>query len=157
MHASAARGSQTPTQGELACKADNTGFNAGLKAQNSRQFETGSRWLGGAWEIDATLFEVRTSDELAVLSNASRRASFQHVSGTGRRGSELALRWPTAPGLRRQADLSTLDARYRDRSDTCASAPRPTAANPAVLVEAVRRIAGAQTALAWTELAWRPG
>ena len=157
VHASAAQGSETPTLGELAYKSDNTGFNAGLKAQSSRQFEVGSKWRGDAWEIDATLFQVRTSDELAVRSNASGRASFQNVGGTGRQGAELALRWQAAPGLRWQIAVSALDARYLDRFDTCASAPCPTAANPAVVVEAGRRIAGTQAALAWTELAWRPG
>ena len=157
LHASTARGSETPTLGELAYKSDNTGFNIDLRAQRSRQFEVGSKWRGGAWEIDTTLFQVRTSDELAVRSNASGRASFQNVGGTGRQGAELALRWQAAPGLRWQAAVSSLDARYRDPFDTCTSAPCPTAANPAVAVKPGRRIAGTQAALAWTELAWRPG
>jgi iron complex outermembrane recepter protein len=157
LHASAALGSETPTLGELAYRADNTGFNADLKAQRSRQIEVGSKWRGGVWEADATVFQVQTQDELAVRSNASGRASFQNVGATRRQGAELALRWQAAPGLRWQLAVSALDARYRDRFATCVATPCPTAANPAVAVEPGLRIAGTQATLAWTELAWRSG
>lgn len=156
LHASAAKGSETPTLGELAYKADNTGFNAELRAQRSQQFEIGSKWRAAAWDVDATLFQVRTRDELAVRSNAGGRASFQNIGRTDRHGLELAWRWQAAPGLRWQAAVSTLHARTLDGFDTCASVPCPTAANPTVPVPPGRRIAGTQAAAAWTELAWRP-
>lgn len=157
LHASAAKGSETPTLGELAYRADNSGFNAELRAQRSQQFEIGSKWRSATWDVDATLFQVRTRDELAVRSNVGGRASFQNVGRTARQGMELAWRWQAAPGLRWQAAVSTLHARTLDRFDTCASVPCPTSANPAVPVPPGRRIAGTQAALAWTELAWQPG
>ena len=157
MHASAAAGTETPTLGELAYKADNSGFNTTLKAQRSQQIELGSKWRDAAWEVDATLFLVATADEIGVLTSTGGRSSFQNVGGTRRQGAELALRWQAAPGLRWQGSASTLNARYLDRFSTCAAAPCPTAANPAVAVEPGNRIAGTQAALAWTELAWKPG
>ena len=157
LHASAAVGNETPTLGELAYRADNSGFNTDLRAQRSRQAEIGSKWRGAAWEVDLTAFSVRTQDELAVSTNAGGRASFQNVGGTRRHGAELALRWQAAAGLRWQAALSTLSARYSSTFNTCAALPCPTATNPAVSVPAGNRIAGTQARQAWSELAWRPG
>jgi iron complex outermembrane receptor protein len=157
LHASAARGFESPTLGELAYSADNSGFNKTLLGQTSRQTELGSKWRSPALDVDATLFMVNTDDEIGVRSNTGGRASFQNVGRTKRHGAELATTWRPATGLRLQAAMSWLHAEYADGFSTCTSAPCPTVANPAVAVPAGNRIAGTQRASAWAQAAWRTG
>ena len=157
LHASAARGAESPTLGELAYSADNTGFNKTLRGQTSRQAEVGSKWRSAAVDVDATLFVVHTDDEIGVRSNTGGRSSFQNVGRTRRHGAELATTWRPATGLTLQAAVSLLHAAYADSFSTCTSAPCPTANNPAVPVPAGNRIAGTQKALGWAQAAWRAG
>ncbi len=157
LHASVARGYESPTLGELAYSADNSGFNKTLQGQTSRQAELGSKWRSPAFDIDATLFVVHTDDEIGVRSNTGGRASFQNVGRTGRHGAELAATWRLQPGLRLQAALSLLHADYRDTFLTCASTPCSAATTPPVPVPAGNRIAGTQRATAWAQAAWRAG
>ncbi len=154
LHASMARGFESPTLGELAYTSDNSGFNFGLKGQTSRQFELGSKWRSDSVDVDATLFLVNTADEIAVVANSGGRSSFKNVDSTRRYGGELSAAWRIAPGLRAQAALSLLHAQYRNGYFTCAAVPCLT---PTVAVAAGNRIAGTQAQLGWAELAWRPG
>ena len=147
LHASAARGFESPTLGELAYRGDGgAGFNPALKGQSSRQFELGAKWRWADWRVDATLFTVDTEDEIGVFSNTGGRSSFQNVGATRRNGAELSLRWQVSPGFRLQAVSSLLQASYRDGFGSGASA-----------VAAGNRIAGTQRASAWAQAAWRPG
>lgn len=157
LHASVAQGFESPTLGELAYTADNSGFNFALKGQRSRQFELGSKWRGAAFDLDGALFLVDTDDEIGVRSNAGGRSAFQNVGRTRRYGGELSSAWRITPSLRARTALTLLHARYLDSFDTCTAAPCPSAANPAVTVAAGNRIAGTQAALAWADIAWRPG
>ena len=68
--------------------------------------------------------------------------------------------WRITPALRAQVSASLLHAEYLDTFDTCVAAPcpAPPAASPnRRTVQAGNRIAGTQRALAWGELAWKPG
>ncbi|MFD2452385.1 TonB-dependent receptor family protein [Ideonella paludis] len=153
LHASAARGFEAPTLGELAYKPDaSAGFNTALKPQVSRQLELGLKYREPAFAVDAAVFDTRVSDELATLSNSGGRSTFQNVGATQRRGLELAGRWEPARGWRTQAALTWLDATYRDAFKACAGTPCTT---PTVDVPAGNRIAGTQARSAWAELAWR--
>lgn len=157
LHASVARGYESPTLGELAYSADNSGFNKTLRGQTSEQAEVGSKWRSAAVDVDATLFVVRTDDEIGVRTNTGGRSSFQNVGRTRRHGAELAGTWRVSSGLKLQAAVSLLQAEYADGFSTCTSAPCPTANNPAVPVPAGNRIAGTQRALGWAQAAWRTG
>ena len=157
LHASVAQGNESPTLGELAYTADNSGFNFALKGQRSRQFELGSKWRGAGIDLDGALFLVDTDDEIGVRSNAGGRSAFQNVGRTRRYGGELSSAWRIMSNLRARTALTLLHARYRDSFDTCTAAPCPSAANPAVAVAAGNRIAGTQAALGWADIAWRPG
>ena len=158
LHASVARGFESPTLGELAYSADNSGFNKTLGGQTSRQAELGSKWRSPAFDVDATLFMVRTDDEIGVRSNTGGRASFQNVGRTKRHGAELATTWRPATGLRVQAALSWLQAEYADSFITCDGTPCPGQNNAALkTVPAGNRIAGTQRANAWAQAAWRTG
>ena len=154
LHASAARGFESPTLGELAYRADGSaGFNSGLRGQKSRQIELGSKWRGNAaglaLELDASVFAIRTQDEIGVQSNAGGRSSFQNVGRTARSGFELAGAAALPGGWRTALALTLLKAQYSDGFLACAGIPCTA---PTVPVPAGNRIAGTQRGSLWAEL-----
>lgn len=153
-HASAARGFESPTLGEVAYRSDGSGgFNEALRPQRSRQLELGLKWHAGRMGLDAALFHIHTENEIAVATNAGGRASFQNVGRTQRQGVELGGHWEPAAAWRLRWAFSWLQARYRDGFLACAAVP---CTSPDVPVPAGLRIAGAQPRAGWAELAWRP-
>jgi iron complex outermembrane receptor protein len=153
LHASAARGFESPTLGELAYRADGTGgLNTALQAQKSRQTELGSKWRSGPWEADMALFRAKVSDEIGVATNSGGRSAFQNVGRTVRRGLELAGGWLPADGLRGRASMTLLNATYEDNFLTCAGIPCTT---PTLPVPAGNRVAGTQRRSGYAELGWR--
>lgn len=162
LHASVARGFESPTLGELAYRPDGSaGFNSGLRGQKSTQFEVGSKWRGSAsglaLELDTTLFGIRTQDEIGVQTNAGGRSSFQNVGSTSRSGLELAGAAALPGGWRTALSLTLLQARYKDGFLACAGIPCTA---PTVPIPAGNRIAGTQRGSLWAELqtpAWPVG
>lgn len=156
LHASAARGYESPTLGELAYPASTTsaGFNTTLQAQSSRQFELGAKWRSGALALDAAAFHIRTDDEIGIAFNQGGRASYQNVGRTQRYGAEVAGSWRVTPAWRGLVSLTLLRATYEDDFLTCAGIPCTAPNTP---VPAGNRVAGTQRAGAYAELAWTPG
>lgn len=155
LHLSVGRGFESPTLNELAYRADGTGgFNTALKAQTSRQVEAGAKWRAAGIDVDATLFEARTLNELGVATNAGGRSSFRNVGRTLRRGAELGLGLALAPAWSTRVAASWLDATYQDSFLTCAGIP---CAAPSVAVPAGNRIAGTPRANLFAELTWQGG
>ncbi len=154
LHASVARGYESPTLGELAYRGDGSGggFNTNLRAQRSRQFELGAKWYAQTHSVEATLFAVHTNDEIAVATNAGGRQSFQNVGRTQRVGAELAWNWQPAPAWQLRLAANHLDATYRDSFLACAGTP---CLAPTLPVAAGMRIAGAPSRSAFAELSWR--
>ncbi len=154
LHASAGRGFESPTLNELAYRPDGSaGFNSALKPQTSQQFELGARWNRAGLNVDATVFQARTENEIGVLTNAGGRSSFQNVGRTKRQGAELGAGWQVARNLRWQLALTWLDARYADSFLACAGIPCTA---PTLPVPAGNRIAGTVAHAAFSEIAWRP-
>ena len=154
LHASVARGFESPTLGELAYRTDGSGgFNTTLLAQESRQFELGAKWRSGNLSLDAVLFRIEVDDEIGVATNAGGRSAFQNVGRTERSGAELALGWRLAPQWRTQLSLTLLDATYRDGFLACAGIP---CAAPSVPIPAGNRIVGTQRGSVYAELVWQP-
>ena len=153
LHASAARGFESPTLGELAYRPDGVGgFNQRLRPQVSQQMEVGAKWRAGGWEVDGVLFRADVKDEIGVATNAGGRSSFQNVGRTRRDGMELSVAWRISPAWRTQLVLNTLDARYVDGFLACAGIPCNA---PSVPVPAGNQVAGTQRGSAWAEVAWR--
>jgi iron complex outermembrane receptor protein len=153
LHASVARGHESPTLGEVAYRpAGGGGLNADVKAQTSHQAELGAKWRTGTVGVDLALFETRVDDEIGVSTNAGGRSTFQNVGRTLRRGAELAARWTPASGWRTALAATWLDATYRDAFLTCAGIPCNA---PTVTVPAGNRVAGTQRLSGFAELAWR--
>ncbi len=154
LHASAARGFESPTLNELAYRPDGqAGFNDALQPQTSRQLEVGARWATGGVQTDATLFHIDTAREIGVQTNSGGRSTFQNVGRTRRNGAELDLQWKFAVGLNGQLALTWLDARYADGFLTCTAVPCTT---PSVAVPAGNRIAGTFARSAFSALEWQP-
>jgi iron complex outermembrane recepter protein len=154
LHATAARGFESPTLNELAYRPDGrAGFNNALQPQTSRQFELGARWTAGELQADAAVFHIDTAREIGVQTNSGGRSTFQNVGRTQREGAELALQWRLSPRLRWQLALTWLDARYRDGFLTCAGLPCTA---PSVAVPAGNRIAGTFARSAFTAVEWQP-
>jgi len=154
LHASAARGFESPTLGELAYRADGSGgFNTTLLPQRSRQIEVGAKWRSGKLSLDTALFRIEVDDEIGVATNSGGRSSYQNVGRTERNGAELALAWRFAPAWRTQIALTLLDATYLDGFLACAGVPCTA---PTVPVPAGNRIVGTQRGNAFAEVVWQP-
>jgi iron complex outermembrane receptor protein len=151
LQVSASRGFESPTLGELAYRPDGAGgLNTALGAQTSQQVEVGAKWRAGAWQADATLFQSKVDNEIAVLSNAAGRSTYQNVGQTLRQGLELSGAWRPNEAWRVGAAMTWLDASYRDAFNTCLGTP--CVVSP---VAVGNRIAGTQRSNAWAEVAWR--
>jgi iron complex outermembrane recepter protein len=158
LHASVARGFESPTLGELAYRPDGVGgFNSALRPQTSRQLELGAKARGGTpdaatWTAELAVFAIAVENEIGVATNAGGRSSFQNVGRTARRGVELAWQAPLGAGWRAALSLTTLHAAYVDGFLACAGLPCTA---PTVPVAPGNRVAGTQAGSVWAELAWR--
>jgi iron complex outermembrane receptor protein len=139
LHASASRGYESPTLGEVAYRSGNaSGFNTDLSAQTSRQVELGVKWRSGGWGIDAAVFDIQTQNEIGVASSTGGRNVYRNVGETQRQGAEVATQWRATPTLRAQLALTVLHATYQTGSI------------------AGNRIAGTQPASGFAAVAWQP-
>lgn len=157
LHASLARGHESPTLGEMAYRADGgAGLNFSLKQQSSRQAELGAKWRDGGLAVDVAVFQTKVDDEIGVATNAGGRSAFQNVGRTLRRGAELGSSWAPSAQWRVALSATWLDATYRDSFRTCTGIPC-TQASPTntAQVPAGNRVAGTQRASAFAELVWR--
>lgn len=152
LYASAGRGFETPTLNEIAYRPNGTGLNFGLQAATSRQVEVGVKAEPlRDWRVTTALFQARTANEIAVLSNVGGRSTYQNAGQTRRRGIEAAVAGSFSGAWTTYAALTYLDASYRTPFLTCVGAP---CAAPGTLVPAGKRIPGIPRATAYAELAW---
>jgi len=158
LHASAARGFESPTLGELAYQPSGAaGLNLALQPQTSRQAELGARFSETGYAAQAALFQIDTDNEIGVATNSGGRSSFQNVGRTQRKGLEVGVQATLLPALKAQLALTWLDANYRDNFKTCTAAPCTlTSANNTATVPAGNKIAGTARSSAFGELAWQP-
>lgn len=112
-HTAIGKGFEPPTLAERAYGPGDAGFNAGLRATRHRQAETGLRWQPPerAWQVEATLFGLRSRDELVAIDSLGGRTIFGNVAESRRRGAELAASG-THDGWQWRAALSWLDATF---------------------------------------------
>lgn len=84
---SVGRGLETPTLNEAAYRSGGgAGLNTDLNAARSTSAEIGlrGRHANGVW--NATLFDIRTRDEIVVQNNTGGRSTFQNAGRTERQG-----------------------------------------------------------------------
>ena len=107
-----------------------------------------------AWgDVNLALFETRTSNEIATLSNVGGRSTFQNVGSTHRRGLEAAWSADLRENLRAQVAYTRLDARYRDTFQTCTVTPCPA---PNLTIPAGNRIPGIARDSLYAAIGWVP-
>ena len=93
-HAAIGRGLETPTLNEAAYRIDGgAGFNTELNASRSTSAEIGlrGRHANGLWS--ATLFDIRTRDEIVSAGSVDGRAVFTNGGTTRRQGLELSAEY----------------------------------------------------------------
>jgi iron complex outermembrane recepter protein len=155
LYASAGRGLETPTLNELAYRPPGstplTGLNLLLRPAKSDSSEIGAKWRGGGVTAELALFDTKTNNEIAAISNSGGRSSFANAGRTLRRGVELSTRMQLASSLSWELAATTLQARYRDPFLTCGA---PPCSKPAVAVASGNRIPGVPERSAWTEVKW---
>ena len=90
-HAAIGRGLETPTLNEAAYRPDGSaGFNTALNASRSTSAEVGLRGRSAAGLWNATVFDIRTRDEIVSSGTANGRATFTNGGTTRRQGLELS-------------------------------------------------------------------
>ncbi|KAB2928464.1 MAG: TonB-dependent receptor [Dechloromonas sp.] len=152
LYASAARGFETPTFNEMFYSGGGGSFNFGLEPSSSTHYEAGLKaMLGQATRLDVALFQVKTDNEVVVLSSLGGRTAYQNAGPTTRRGLELALDSRWSGDFSARLAYTLLDARYAE-SFTFTSAP------PALIVKTVaagNRLPGVAAQTLYGEVAWR--
>ncbi len=93
-HAAIGRGLETPTLNEAAYRIDGgAGFNTELNASRSTSAELGLRGRNAAGLWNATLFDIRTKDEIVSAGTSNGRATFTNGGTTRRQGLELSAEY----------------------------------------------------------------
>jgi len=145
LYASAARGFEAPTFNEMFYSDGGGSFNFSLKPATSTHYETGLKaMLGNASRLDVALFEIKTQDELVVLSSSGGRTAYQNAGKTERRGLEMALDSRWAEQLSSRLAYTYLDAHYAERFTTSTGA-----------VSAGSRLPGVAAQNLFGEVAWK--
>lgn len=153
--ASAGRGLESPTLNEVAYRTTGgTGFNTSLLASSSRNIEAGLRGRFGVAAWGATFFDIKTKDEIVVLTNSGGRSTFQNVGRTQRRGLELSGDVQLGSKLTLSSAWTVLNATYSDGFKTCDSSPCTA---PNVAVAAGNRMPGIAPRQGHVRLAWDTG
>ena len=121
LYASYGNGFETPTFSEIGYSPDGAGgLNFKLRPDRSKNGEIGSKWrFANGGNLDVALFQANTRDEIAVLSSAGGRTTYQNVGRSQRRGAELGLVLPLADRWRLDAAFTWLDARFLDAFGDC--------------------------------------
>jgi iron complex outermembrane recepter protein len=154
LYVTAGRGFETPTLNELAYRpSGGTGLNTALQAATSDSYEAGVKLREGWGDLNLAVFETRTADEIATLSNVGGRSTYQNVGATRRRGLEAEWQRDLGENLHAQLAYTLLDARYRDPFATCTASP---CAAPNVPIAAGNRIPGIAHDVLYGALAWAP-
>ncbi len=152
---SVGRGLETPTLNEAAYRSGGgAGLNTDLNAARSTSAEIGlrGRHANGVW--NATLFDIRTRDEIVVQNNTGGRSTFQNAGRTERQGLELAGEWALGEFALTGA-YTAMSARYRDGFLTCTATLCPNV-NPPTPIPAGRRMPGLPAQQVFAQLAWTP-
>ena len=153
-YVTAGRGFETPTLNELAYRPNGlTGLNTTLGPAKSDSYEVGIKTRSDWGNVNFALFDTRTSDEIATLSNVGGRSTYQNVGSTRRRGLEAAWSADLRENLRAQLSYTRLDARYRDTFQTCTVTPCPV---PNLTVPAGNYIPGIARDSVYGSLGWVP-
>lgn len=148
------RGLEIPTLNEAAYRdsSGTAGLNTDLNAARSISAEIGLRGRNAEGLWNASLFDIRTRDEIITLTNSGGRAVFDNAGRTRRQGLELSSEYALGDWTLGTA-YTFLRATYRDGFVTCTGSPCATPNTP---VPAGNRIPGVAQQQVFAQLAWAP-
>ena len=127
VYANYGHGFETPTMDELAYVQGGTPptptavatFNSALRASHSDQYEVGTKWAPDPWSrIDATLFQVWTTDELVIQNSIGGQTIYTNAPGTQRTGVELSAAQVWGLHWRGTLSATSVDAHYTQAFNT---------------------------------------
>lgn len=145
LYASAARGFEAPTFNEMFYSSGGGTFNFGLKPSTSTHYEAGLKaFVGNDTRLDVAVFQIKTDNEMVVLSSSGGRTAYQNAGPTTRRGLEVALDSRWANNLSTRVAYTGLDASY-DEAFTSNLVP----------VQAGSKLPGVPAQTLFGELAWK--
>jgi iron complex outermembrane receptor protein len=114
LYANYGKGFETPTLAEVAYSGSGSPtFNTAVNASSSQHLELGAKWSPRAGSrVDFTVFQVKSTDEIVVLSSTSGQTTFKNAPGTARSGWELSGSTLLSPQVRATLAASQVDASY---------------------------------------------
>ena len=145
LYASAARGFEAPTFNEMFYSSGGGTFNFGLKPSTSTHYEAGLKaFVGNDTRLDVAVFQIKTDNEMVVLSSSGGRTAYQNAGPTTRRGLEVALDSRWANNLSTRVAYTGLDASYDE-----------TFVSNLVPVQSGSKLPGVPAQTLFGELAWK--
>lgn len=118
LFASVGEGLETPTLNEASYRSGGaTGLNTALNAARSSSAEIGLRGRNAHGLWNATLFHIRTQDEIVVESSGGGRTVFTNAGRTERRGAELSAEYGLGDAWVLTSAYTWLRARYATSAD----------------------------------------
>jgi iron complex outermembrane receptor protein len=152
-YAAYGRGFETPTLNELAYRSTDgslPGLNLTLQPARSDNYELGLKASAEHWRSTLALFQIRTTNELAVQANAAGRSVYENVPETRRRGVELEIQSSWGARLSGQLAYTYLDAVTTQPYTSCAGLPCRS-----VVIAAGQRLPAIPLDSLYVGLTWR--
>jgi iron complex outermembrane receptor protein len=125
-YAAYGRGFETPTLNELAYRSTDgslPGLNLALQPARSDNYEVGLKATADRWRSTLALFQILTTNELAVQANAAGRSAYENIPETRRRGLELETQGSWGARFSAQLAYTYLDAVTARPYTSCAGLP----------------------------------
>jgi iron complex outermembrane receptor protein len=145
LYANYGKGFETPTLAEVAYSGSGSpSFNTAVNASSSQHLELGAKWTPRAGSrVDFTVFQVKSTDEIVVLSSTSGQTTFKNAPGTTRSGWELSGSTMLSPQVRATLAASQVDASY-NQAFTSGTTP----------IAAGNKLPGIPQSFLFSELLW---
>ena len=142
LYASAGKGYETPTLGEMAYSAGGAGFNLGLKPSTSTQYELGAKaFVSDYTRVNAAVFQISTEDEIVPGGATGGRTYYTNAASTLRQGVEVAVDSEFSRQWRGKLAFTHMRAIYDESSGA---------------ISAGKRLPGIPATSIYGELAWQP-
>jgi iron complex outermembrane receptor protein len=148
LYANYGKGFESPTLAEVAYSGGGPtlapSFNQTINASYSQHYELGAKWLPAKnTRVDATLYQINTTDEIVVQFSQGGNSSFINAPSTSRTGAELSGSVLLGSHVSSLLSASWIDATYSAAFTT-----------PTNTVAAGNKIPGIPQSFLFYELLW---
>jgi iron complex outermembrane receptor protein len=150
IYANYGKGFESPTLAEVAYGLVGVSvvpsFNQTINASYSQHYELGAKWIPAKGSrVDATLYQINTTDEIVVASNLNGNSSFTNAPSTTRTGMEFSGSTLLGSNVSSLLSANWIDATYNSTFTTI---------NNTVTVNAGNKIPGIPQSFLFYELLW---